>query len=66
MLMWLQRQDFFSDYFVVPPPDQTWKDEPLLDSGDDRLPWDLVQTNEAELVYRNHLNVLRAERRRLE
>lgn len=66
MLMWLQRQEFFSEYFVVPPPDLTWKDEPLVDSDDDRLPWDLVQTNEAELVYRNHLNVLRAERRRLE
>ena len=38
----------------------------FLESTDNRIPFDLLDETEAETVFRNHVNGLRAEYRKLE
>jgi hypothetical protein len=65
-LLWLKRQPFFDEFFVLLPENSSWKDAVHLESRDDRIPFDLLEISEAENVFRNHVNLLRVEQRKLE
>ena len=66
MVSWLQRQDFFSQYFVQIPDGSSWTDPVYLENQDDRIPSDLLQSQEAETVFRNYVHILRLEHRKME
>ena len=66
MLSWLQRQEFFGQYFFVIHDGCSWTDPVFLETKDDRIPSDLLQSQEAETVFRNHVQILRLEHRKME
>ena len=66
MVSWLQRQDFFSQYFILVQDGCSWTDSMFLESKDDRIPSDLLQSQEAETVFRNYVHILRLEHRKME
>ncbi|XP_052824774.1 rho GTPase-activating protein 190 isoform X18 [Octopus bimaculoides] len=45
---------------------QTWKDCNWLDSDDKRLPFDLLKSSEAETTFKNHVNALQEQHKKLE
>ncbi|GAB1609798.1 GTPase-activating 190 isoform X24, partial [Argonauta hians] len=45
---------------------QTWKDCSWLDSDDKRLPFDLLKSSEAETTFKNHVNALQEQHKKLE
>ena len=63
---WLSRQDYFDKYFRRVPEGSAWQDPDQLESDDPRIPYDVLETNEAENCYRNHVTTLRQQQRRQE
>ncbi|XP_065352471.1 rho GTPase-activating protein 190 isoform X6 [Cloeon dipterum] len=55
----------FNQYFFECPEDMSWME---LDETQDesRIPYDVLDTMEAETVFKNHLNALQQEQKRLE
>lgn len=52
----------FERYFLRCHEDLPWSENlDLLDSADSRIPFDVLDSNEAETVYKNHVNALQAE-----
>ncbi|XP_047740422.1 rho GTPase-activating protein 190 isoform X3 [Hyalella azteca] len=52
----------FERYFLRCHEDLPWTENlELLDSADSRIPFDVLDSNEAETVYKNHVNALQAE-----
>ena len=66
VLKWLQKQNFYETYFLPVPKNETWRDARYLESADDRFPSDLLDTTEADTLFRNHTKALRSEQRRQE
>lgn len=65
----MQSHPDFSGHFVeVCQPGETWKTtEDFLDNGEEkRIPFDLLNSQEAETCFRNHLNELQARRKKKE
>lgn len=57
----------FNNYFLDCPADgMSWAETDLLDSTEMRIPFDVLDTSEAEMVFRNHINTLQKEQRLLE
>jgi len=58
----------FDRWFVEYPEDTTWMEANLFDgdSSEHRIPFDVLDSTEAETVYKNLLNQLNAEQNRLE
>jgi hypothetical protein len=57
----------FNSYFLDCPADgMSWAETDLLDSTEMRIPFDVLDTSEAEMVFRNHINSLQKEQRFLE
>lgn len=57
----------FNNYFLDCPADgMSWAETDLLDSTEMRIPFDVLDTSEAEMVFRNHINSLQKEQRFLE
>ncbi|GLH15542.1 Uncharacterized protein GBIM_19973 [Gryllus bimaculatus] len=56
----------FSQYFYECPEDIPWTECDLSDSSETRIPYDVLDTSEAETVYKNHVNALQQEQKRLE
>ncbi|XP_046439931.1 rho GTPase-activating protein 190-like isoform X11 [Daphnia pulex] len=57
----------FNRYFLDCPADgMSWAETDLLDSTEMRIPFDVLDTSEAEMVFRNHINSLQKEQRFLE
>ncbi|XP_059469343.1 rho GTPase-activating protein 190 isoform X10 [Neocloeon triangulifer] len=55
----------FNQYFFECPEDMSWMElDETQDEG--RIPYDVLDTIEAETVFKNHLNVLQQEQKRLE
>lgn len=58
----------FDQYFFDNPHEATWAE--LSDFSDmeeeHRIPWDVLDTPEAETVFKNHMNKLQQEQKRLE
>ncbi|XP_069168247.1 rho GTPase-activating protein 190 isoform X20 [Procambarus clarkii] len=52
----------FDRYFLRCNEDIPWSENTeLLDSADTRIPFDVLDSNEAETVFKNHVNALQAE-----
>ena len=53
----------FDHYFMDCPADMSWAETDLLDCTEMRIPFDVLDTSEAEMVFRNHVNSLQKEQR---
>ncbi|XP_065581199.1 rho GTPase-activating protein 190-like, partial [Artemia franciscana] len=53
----------FEHYFIDCPADATWMDLDLLESTENRIPFNVLELQEAESVYRSHVNMLQREQR---
>ncbi|CAH1985676.1 unnamed protein product [Acanthoscelides obtectus] len=56
----------FSQYFYERPEDLPWTECLGEDNQETRIPFDILDTSEAETVFKNHINVLQQEQKRLE
>ena len=66
-LRWLQRQDFFSTYFIEIPEGQSWWEPEFLESQEERIPLELLErSTEAETVFQTHVTALRQHHKRTE
>ena len=67
---WLRAQPYFSDYFLEPTPGLPWHQTDVIDTtdagADERIPFDALDSVEADSVYRAHVTRLRDECRRNE
>ncbi|XP_031336151.1 rho GTPase-activating protein 190 isoform X8 [Photinus pyralis] len=64
---YLKTHPDFSQYFYECPEDMSWTECELgSDVDDTRIPYDVLDTSDAETVYKNHVNVLQQEQKRLE
>ncbi|KAK9758629.1 RhoGAP domain [Popillia japonica] len=64
---YLKSHPDFSQYFYECPEDMSWTEfEFKSDNEDTRIPYDVLDTSDAETVYKNHVNVLQQEQKRLE
>ncbi|XP_017768448.1 PREDICTED: rho GTPase-activating protein 190 isoform X5 [Nicrophorus vespilloides] len=64
---YLKTHPDFSQYFYECPEDMPWTECELnSDNEDSRIPYDVLDTSDAETVYKNHVNVLQQEQKRLE
>ncbi|GAB6029022.1 hypothetical protein CHUAL_004810 [Chamberlinius hualienensis] len=62
----LKEHPDFNEHFVECPDDTPWEDSDISESGDRRIPYDLLDSPEAETLFRNHLNALRAKQKTVE
>jgi hypothetical protein len=58
----IQEHPDFDRYFVDAPLDDT----ELIETTDARIPFDLLESPEASASFRNHINALQADQRRVE
>lgn len=58
--------DFNSFFLDCPADGMSWAETDLLDSTEMRIPFDVLDTSEAEMVFRNHINALQKEQRTTE
>ena len=65
-MRWIQRQDHFDQCFVNIPEGGPWQQSDYIESNNERIPFDLLESNEAENCFRDHVNMLRAEHKRSE
>ncbi|XP_063220269.1 rho GTPase-activating protein 190 isoform X2 [Bacillus rossius redtenbacheri] len=56
----------FSQYFYECPDDIAWMEQDISDGNGTRIPFTVLDTSEAETVFKNHLNALQQEEKRLE
>lgn len=64
---YLRTHPDFAQYFYECPEDVPWTEiEFSSDNEDTRIPYDVLDTSDAETVFKNHINVLQQEQKRLE
>ncbi|XP_066603982.1 rho GTPase-activating protein 190 isoform X2 [Prorops nasuta] len=56
----------FHQYFYECPEDIPWIDYDFGENNTSKIPYDVLETPEAETVFKNHINALQLEQRRLE
>ncbi|XP_048511916.1 rho GTPase-activating protein 190 isoform X3 [Athalia rosae] len=56
----------FHQYFYECPEDIPWIDYDFGENNGSKIPYDVLETPEAETVFKNHVNALQQEQRRLE
>uniref|UniRef100_A0ABD2W3P8 Rho GTPase-activating protein 190 n=1 Tax=Trichogramma kaykai TaxID=54128 RepID=A0ABD2W3P8_9HYME len=56
----------FERYFYECPEDIPWVDYDFGENTTSKIPYDVLETPEAETVFKNHINALQQEQRRLE
>ncbi|XP_058794856.1 rho GTPase-activating protein 190 isoform X2 [Phymastichus coffea] len=56
----------FDRYFYECPEDIPWIDYDFGENKTSKIPYDVLETPEAETVFKNHVNALQQEQRRLE
>ncbi|XP_033214904.1 rho GTPase-activating protein 190 isoform X3 [Belonocnema kinseyi] len=56
----------FHQYFYECPEDIPWIDYDFGENNTSKIPYDVLETSEAETVFKNHINQLQQEQRRLE
>jgi hypothetical protein len=66
ILRWLPSQSFYDTYFQQIAKSESWRDPRFLENIDDKFPSDLLDTTEADALFRNHAKTLRGEQRRHE
>lgn len=59
----IQEHPDFHQYFFECPEDIPWTE---CDIGHNHIPFDVLDSNEAETVYRNHVNALQQDQKKLE
>lgn len=62
----MQEHPDFHQYFFECPEDIPWTECDLEEIGHNQIPFDVLDSNEAETVYKNHVNALQQDRKRLE
>ena len=62
----IERREDFDTYFVRCLDGFAWFQTELLEGQDPRIPFDLLNSNEADDIFRNHVKTLRDEKRRME
>ncbi|XP_011497182.1 PREDICTED: rho GTPase-activating protein 190 [Ceratosolen solmsi marchali] len=62
----IKRHPDFDRYFYECPEDLPWIDYDFGENNTSKIPYDVLETSEAETVFKNHVNVLQQEQRRLE
>lgn len=65
VIHWLRTNMDFSQFFFE-NENSSWADLSDDEENENRIPFDVLQTEEAEAVFRNHINVLQREQKRLE
>jgi hypothetical protein len=64
---YLKTHPDFSQYFYECPEDMPWTECELeSDNEETRIPFDVLEISDAETVFKNHINVLQQEQKRLE
>ncbi|KAJ8927325.1 hypothetical protein NQ314_020223 [Rhamnusium bicolor] len=63
---YLKSHPNFSQYFFERSEDLPWSECLGEDNEETRIPFDVLDTSEAETVFKNHINVLQQEQKRLE
>ena len=53
-------------YFYECPEDMPWIDYDFGENKTSKIPYDVLETPEAETVFKNHINALQQEQQRLE
>ncbi|XP_046620253.1 rho GTPase-activating protein 190 isoform X2 [Neodiprion virginianus] len=56
----------FHQYFYECPEDIPWIDYDFGENNGSKIPYDVLETPEAETVFKNHVNALQQEQKRLE
>lgn len=56
----------FHQHFYECPEDISWIDYDFGENNSTKIPYDVLETPEAETVFKNHINALQQEQRRLE
>ncbi|XP_011307003.1 rho GTPase-activating protein 190 isoform X6 [Fopius arisanus] len=56
----------FHQHFYECPEDISWIDYDFGENNTTKIPYDVLETPEAETVFKNHINALQQEQRRLE
>ncbi|XP_043283461.1 rho GTPase-activating protein 190 isoform X6 [Venturia canescens] len=56
----------FHQHFYECPEDISWIDYDFGENNSTKVPYDVLETPEAETVFKNHINALQQEQRRLE
>ncbi|XP_034252390.1 rho GTPase-activating protein 190 isoform X9 [Thrips palmi] len=56
----------YTQYFYECPDELPWTEGDFDDPSETRIPFDVLDTNEAETVFKNHVNALQQEQKRLE
>lgn len=56
----------FHQYFYECPEDIPWIDYDFGENNGSKIPYEVLETPEAETVFKNHVNALQQEQRRLE
>ncbi|KAK6631018.1 hypothetical protein RUM44_003190 [Polyplax serrata] len=62
----MQEHPDFHQYFFECPEDIPWTECDLEEIGHNQIPFDVLDSNEAETVYKNHVNALQQDLKRLE
>lgn len=62
----LRQHPDFNQYFLESPDEQPWQESDLVDSSETRIPFDLLDTAEAENCFEEHKAALDSEQRRKE
>lgn len=65
VLHWLRNNMDF-DQFFFENENLSWADLSDDEENENRIPFDVLQTEEAETVFKNHINMLQREQKRLE
>lgn len=60
----LKNHPDFDQYFVETPPHIPWYEIDLIASGETRIPWNVIDSNEGEIAFTQHTNALQDEDRR--
>ncbi|XP_076178702.1 rho GTPase-activating protein 190 isoform X3 [Ptiloglossa arizonensis] len=63
---YIKKHPDFHQYFYECPEDIPWIDCDFGENDEAKIPYDVLETPEAETVFKNHINVLQQEQRRLE
>ncbi|KAL0271513.1 UNVERIFIED_CONTAM: hypothetical protein PYX00_008585 [Menopon gallinae] len=62
----IQEHPDFHQYFFECPEDIPWTECDLEEIGHNLIPFDVLDSTEAETVYKNHVNALQQDQKRLE
>lgn len=66
MQQFIKEHPDFHQHFYECPEDISWVDYDFGENNTTKIPYEVLETSEAETVFKNHINALQQEQRRLE